>query len=296
MRLLFSNVAAVSIAAIALSNTSTAGNAFITAYWSEASTASNGKMHAFVSSSTQSWARFTFPPSTQGIGDAAADPFGKDVQFKINAINYDLYIGDNSAIPFQLFIGDVASSASPGDANRTKLLDPTQGLAVQFPFAAVYKGKGGGLCSFTLLSGYCVLGGDISLRGIRLAESGGSDNVAEQMAFGASAGLSASILFPIFRHGHLPGASNEDGHLGLSISARYYYQDANQEELLFGDVNGPQGEPVYFNRQYGAVSVQSEFDIYKYFKIRLEYFRAVSDRKALKQVFNASLVLSPTNQ
>jgi len=271
-----------------------AGSAFSTGYLSESDRTQLGDqtdLYDFVSDPLTRWARFFFSEEDEGVGDAAVNPFGDEVEYKLNAINYNLYFGDNLKFPFQLYFADIDSSESPADANEAKVLDPTQGVAIQFPVAYVYRGKGeGGFCNFSELKGYCVVGGDVTARGVQLSERTDEGGISKSFVFGGSVSLRAAALFPIFQKG-VPGGS-QSGHLSASIGVRYYYQDADQQDLLFGEITDPDGSAIEFKNDFGAFSLESEFDIYKHFKIRLEYFQPISNRDSLDDVFKASLVLS----
>jgi len=232
----------------------------------------------------------SFQTDDQGLGDAAISPFGNAVEYKLNAINYNLYFSETNAFPFQLFYADIAATDNPSAANKTKLLDSTQGVALRFPVAWRYTGNEY-LCKFKNKKGYCVGGGDITLRGVPLNEKDSSGQVKQSWTFGGSASLRGSMLFPIFTK--VPG-STQAGHLSLGLGARYYYQNTENQDLLFGKISDPNGKSVTFSKSFSALNVESEFDIYKHFKIRLEYFRPFSNRAVLVDVFKASLVVAPS--
>jgi hypothetical protein len=238
--------------------------------------------------------RFFFSDRDKGIGDAGITPFGDEVEYKLNAVNYNLYLGDSLPIPFQLFIADLASNDSPGDANNSKLMDGTQGIAIQFPIA--YRYKGSRFCHFAdpeRVNGSCLFGGDVTLRGVRLNEQDEAGVITESSVFGASASLNVAMQFPIFEGG-VPGApSTQKGHLGIGIGARYLYHNTDEQALLFGNVEDPEGTAVEFDNSFAVVSAQTEFDIYEYFKIRLEYFKPLNNRDVLDDVFKASIVIAP---
>jgi hypothetical protein len=232
----------------------------------------------------------TFADDEKMFGDAAVT-FGEGVEYKINAINYNLYFGDNVKVPFQLYYGEFKSDDSPEDENQKKLLDPTQGIAVQFPLARRYQGKTkGGFCNFEEREGYCVVGGDITLRGVQLVETLEDESTKEKLIFGASAGLRASVLFPVFKK---DDDGNQAGNLGLSLGARYYYHNTDQQELLFGPIEDPEGNPIEFKKDFAAATAEMEFNIYKNFTVRLEYFYPFDNRDVLDDVFKASFVVAP---
>ena len=239
------------------------------------------------------WSRIDFTDRVEGFGDADITPFGDNVEYKINAMNYNIYLSDMIKVPFQLYYGALASNEAPEKTNEGALLDPTQGVAAQFPVAFRFRGnKVGGLCHFEALKGYCVAGGDVTVRGVRLSELNEAGDVEESLIFGASAGLRASVLFPIFEAG-VPGDTGQAGHLSASIGGRYYYHDTDDQGLLFGEITDPIGATVTFDKEFGALSAESEIDIYKYFKIRIEYFYPLSNRDVLGDVFKASFVFAP---
>lgn len=270
-----------------------AGNAFVTAYWGNQSTGegiAKDRAEAFVNEDSKRWKRFEFTSETEGFGDAAAAPFGDKVEYKINAVNYNLFIGDDRSIPFQLYLADLSSKEKPEEENKLKLLDPTQGFSIQFPFGAMYKGSDGGLCRFKNLKGYCIVGGDLTVRGVKLNETDDAGKVTDSTIYGASAGIRAAAQLPIFQK--VPG-SDQAGHLGISIGARYYYHNTNKQDLLFEKLADPNGNPIEFKKGFGAVTAESEFDVYNHFKIRLEYFKPLNNRDVLDDVFKASIVVEP---
>ena len=280
-----------------------AGNVFVTDYKkSQAETDISNKFVGVAAKqepdtnatndTTSAWIKFE--DDEPWFGDASVGPFGDGVEYKIDALNYNIFLGDNLKVPFQLYFGDFASSEAPEDVNQKKLLDPTHGVAVQFPIARRYQGETkGGFCNFDQLKGYCVVGGDVTLRGVQLVETQADDSKKEKLIFGASAGLRGSLLFPIFKKG-VPGG-DQAGHLGLSLGARYYYHDTDNQDLLFGPIEDPEGNPIEFKKDFAAATAEMEFDIYKNFKIRLEYFYPFDNRDVLDDVFKASFVLAPKN-
>jgi len=249
------------------------------------------KIKAKQTADKKRWFMFEFDQKHEGVGDASALPFGDQVEYKINAMNYNLRFGDKRRVPFQLYFADLKSKDEPEKENKTKLLDPTHGFAMQFPIGAVWKGRDdtGGLCNFTELKGYCMVGGDLTLRGVKLNETDDAGTVKETTIFGASAGLRASALFPITTF----GSDDQVGHLGIAIGARYYYHNTNKHDLLFENVTDPNGKVVDFKKGFAALTAESEFDIYNHFKIRLEYFRPLSNVDQLGNVFKASIVVEP---
>jgi hypothetical protein len=235
------------------------------------------------------WVRFA---RGGNAGDAEVNVLSDTVEYKLNAVNYNLYLGDNLPIPFQLFFGDSASSDSPGETNQAMLLDPTQGFAMQFPIARKFQGdanSNGGFCQFAKKDGACIVGGDITLRAVKLNEQTDAGEVEDSYVFGASASLKASLLFPIYK----PPGDDLEGKLGIAVGARYYYHNTDSQDLLFGELTDPNGEPLDAKKGFGAWSAELEFDIFKYFKVRVEYFSPLSNRDVLDDVFKASLVMAP---
>jgi hypothetical protein len=235
------------------------------------------------------WVRFA---RGGNAGDAEVNFLSDTVEYKLNAVNYNLYLGDNLPIPFQLFFGDSASSDSPGETNQAMLLDPTQGFAMQFPIARKFQGdanSNGGFCQFAKRDGACIVGGDVTLRAVQLNEQTDAGEVKDSYVFGASASLKASLLFPIYK----PLGDDLEGKLGIAVGARYYYHNTDSQDLLFGELTDPNGEPFDAKKGFGAWSAELEFDIFKYFKVRVEYFSPLNHRNALDDVFKASLVMAP---
>jgi hypothetical protein len=274
------------------------GNAFVTNYTPPqlpARAPDGTGEFAFVNGVKPSrWQRFKFQKDDKGAGDAELSPFGDAVEYKLNAVNYNLYFGDSKEVPFQLYYGDFASDSSPEDTNTKKLLDPTQGLAIQFPIAFKYIGDGrnsGRFCEFNeqKMPGSCTFGGDITLRGVRLNETNDAGDIKESFVFGGSAALKLSLQFPIFK----VGSPSQAGALGVGLGVRYYYHNTDKQNLLFGKITDPNGSPIDAKKGFGALSAETEFDIFEHFKIRIEYFSPFNNRDVLKDVFKASIVLTP---
>jgi hypothetical protein len=237
------------------------------------------------------WARFFFPTDKPGLGDAAVTPFGDQVEYKLNAASYNLHLGGKHYVPLQVYFADIDSSESAGEANEAKLLDPTQGVALQFPVAWVYRPSNeDAFCAFKDFKGYCMAGGELTARWVQLSEQNDAGEFDKSWIFGASAGLRAAVFFPFYQGDTTDGTPA--GHWSASFGARYYYHDSDQQNLLFGEMTTPDGTPIEFEKEFAAFSVESEIDVYKHFKIRLEYFRPLSNKDALDEVFKASLVLA----
>ncbi|MDJ0940085.1 MAG: hypothetical protein QNJ00_10000 [Woeseiaceae bacterium] len=229
----------------------------------------------------------------KGFGDVALAPFGNDIEYKLNLYNFDVFLGDELAVPLQISWGDLESSSDPNATNEVKLLDPTQGLAFQFPFAWRYQPKSSRFCNFKVKEGQCIVGADATLRYMPLTETSESAGTDDQWIFGASAAVRASLLFPIFEQ--LRGADGQKGHLGLSFGFRYLYQDTDNQDLLFGPITDPDGNPIQFKKDLASFSAESEIEIYNRFRIRLEYFRPLNNKDVLDEVFKASLVFGAEN-
>jgi hypothetical protein len=133
-------------------------------------------------------------------------------------------------------------------------------------------------------------GADITARWVELSEQNDAGKIEKSSIFGASASLSASVLFPF---DEFPATDDTPaGHWSVGIAARYYYHNSDSQNLLFGEMTAPDGTPIEFKKEFAALSVESEFDVYKHFKVRLEYFQPLSSKDALDDVFKASLVLA----
>jgi hypothetical protein len=285
-----SPVIAFVVAASLGSQAALGGSAFVSSYEREETA---NRQLAFGQKKTK-WVRFAFTGEDKGVGDAAATPFGDGVEFKVNAVNYNLKLGDERDVPFQVFFGDFASDESPEKSNEAKLLDPTQGIALQFPVAWQYMGDGdGGYCQFEEKDGKrpgaCIFGGDITLRSVRLSETGDAGAIQDSYAFGGSASLKMALVFPIFE---VPGTT-QAGKLGIGFGFRYYYHNTDEQSLLFGDVTDPEGNLIDVRKGFGAFNAESEFDLFKHFKIRLEYFSPLGNKDVLDDVFKASIVIAP---
>jgi hypothetical protein len=307
------------------SGRSQAGNAFVTPYETPEVRESETKIRARVSAAQgftasdadvnteltnakadpekakKRWARFAFTSESTGVGDAEVSPLGDAVEYKLNAVNFNLHLGDTVKVPLQIYMGDFASDEAAEDTNKQKLLDPTTGIAFQFPIAWKYVGPiqsavgaKGKFCQFLdpdTLPGSCVIGGDITLRAVRLNETAESGDVTRSFVAGGSASLKAALQFPI-----LPGnaAKNDPpaGMLGIAFGARYYYHNTDKQDLLFGELVDPEGNPIDAKKGFAAFNAECEFEIKEKFKIRLEYFSPLSNKDVLSDVFKASFVLA----
>ena len=64
------------------------------------------------------WSRIDFTDRVEGFGDADITPFGDNVEYKINAMNYNIYLSDMIKVPFQLYYGALASNEAPEKTNE----------------------------------------------------------------------------------------------------------------------------------------------------------------------------------
>lgn len=134
-----------------------------------------------------------------------------------------------------------------------------------------------------------MFGGDITLRGVRLNETDEAGGIHEKSIFGGSVSLKGSLLFPIFKADDAAQA----GKLGISFGARYFYHNAERQDLLFGQIADPDGNPVEFKKGFAAASAEVELGIVDFFKVRLEYFSPFNNKDVLDDVFKASIVITP---
>lgn len=236
---------------------------------------------------------FKFPEHQMGFGDLAVLPLEDGAEYKINVLNYNLRIGtrkDKTSldIPFQIYYGDASSDESAKDENTKSLLDPTQGIAIQFPVARLIS-PSSGICSFASNDGYCVFGADLTMRGVELEVEDAEGESSKKTVFGASVGLRASVLFPIYELLNA-GSKGKDGHFGISIGARIYHHQKGGEGIFVDPEMGSAGS---IGKRFSALTAEAEFDIYDYIKLRFEYFKPLQDKDVLKRVMKFGVVIAP---
>lgn len=232
--------------------------------------------------------KIVFSPDQEGFGDIALNPFGSGTDYKINILNYSMFLGDEYKIPFQLYVAEKSAEGSPEDKNNNSLLDPTDGFSIQFPLAYRYGGAKNGICHFEVKNGHCILGGDFTFRYLELEEQSDSTPETEKNGvFGASIGLGASFMFPIFRD----SITQQAGHFSLAANLRYYYHNHDDSSLLFGEILDASGNPVEFDKSFSAASIHGEFAINERFAVKLDFFSPLSNRSHLSEELNISFVL-----
>jgi hypothetical protein len=233
--------------------------------------------------------KIVFSEDEVGFGDITLNPFNEGTDYKINALNYSVYLGDEKFVPFQLYFGEVSQEGDTKEANTKSIMDPTQGIAVQVPWLYRWGGqKTGGFCNFEVKDGHCIGGGDLTFRYLELEEKDAATGKSNSKGlFGFSAGLGMSFMFPIFQDQE----TGEAGHVSIAAKARMYYHNHDDPTLLFGAINDPNGNPVKFEKWFGAFSLSGEFAINDTFTAKFDYFRPWNNEEHMDEVFKVSFML-----
>ena len=235
--------------------------------------------------------KLVFSQEENGFGDMQMNPFGKGTDYKINALNYSVYLGEEMTLPFQVYIAQVSKKTDKKTSNTKSMLDPTQGLSVQLPWLYRWGGNiKGGFCNFQVQDGHCIGGGDMTFRYLELSENDGSANTKDStkgvMAF--SAGFGAAIMVPFFQS----DVSAETGHLSLTTNLRANYHNHDQPDKLFGPIRDGNNNPVKFNQWFSTLSIGGEFAVNDAFTVKFEYFKPLSNTAHLDEVFKVSFTMN----
>ncbi|WP_411994530.1 hypothetical protein [Agarivorans sp. DSG3-1] len=221
------------------------------------------------------------------FGSLMASSAGDTQTIKFDAINYNLHMGGNIHIPFQLYYGNVVSDGDDDKANSIKLMDPENGVALKFPVVFNYfkNESSGGLCAFYDEDkdsvGRCSLGGDLTFNYRELKnDSGESDTQA-----GYTARLGGAMVFPI---NNVVGGK-EKGFLSLGAKVVYSYANVDDPTNFFTPVLDASGNPVSFDKYIGAADLEVKWVFYEKLSISTRWLLPLNNTDYLEDVFSVSL-------
>ncbi|NQZ09582.1 MAG: hypothetical protein HRT35_20730 [Algicola sp.] len=228
--------------------------------------------------------KLVFSQEDSGFGDMQMNPFDKGTDYKINALNYSVYLGEEMTLPFQVYLAEVPKTGDKKNSNTKSMLDPTQGLAVQVPWLYRWGGNSkGGFCNFQIKDGHCIAGGDVTFRYVELRESDGATDKTKGV-MGFSAGFGSSIMLPFFQS----DVTDEAGHISLTANLRTNYHNHDQPNKLFDSVT----EKKKFNKWFSVLSIAGEIAINDAFTVKFEYFKPLSNKAHMDEVFKVSFTMN----
>jgi hypothetical protein len=233
-----------------------------------------------------------FPES--GFGDLSIVPFENATSYKLNFLNFNLVLGEKDgrdmSLPFQLFYGDSSSEKEEkSETNAQSLIDPTQGLALQFPLVYLFRPENG-IFHFSSGKGYLAAGADLTLRGVEISAEDAEGETSKKQVFGGSVGIRVSAVLPVKQILNL-GGSKEAGYLGIGAGARLYHHQNGGQGILVD----PGIEASSIGKRFSAITAEAELSIHKLVKLRFEYFKPLQDKDVLKKVHNFSFVFTPSD-
>ncbi|MCJ8273224.1 MAG: hypothetical protein MJK04_27960, partial [Psychrosphaera sp.] len=232
--------------------------------------------------------KLVFSQDDSGFGDVQMNPFGKGTDYKINALNYSVYLGEEMTLPFQVYLAEVAKTDDKKTSNTKSMLDPTQGLAIQVPWLYRWGGNStGGFCNFNVKDGHCIGGGDVTFRYLELSENDGTTDKTKGV-MGFSAGFGASIMLPFFQS----DVTAEAGHLSLTANLRTNYHNHDQPDKLFGKIRDAAGHSIKFNKWFTVLSIGGEIAVNDAFTVKFEYFKPLSNEAHMDEVFKVSFTMN----
>lgn len=275
--------AVAALVSLAMLSDATAGNMFVTMYAQD-----GGGNEALENASLLSGIGGGELLPETGFGDAAFVPDEDGAEYKINVLNYNLVLGGGGdrAIPLQVYYGESVSDQDDAkEENTNTLLDPTQGIAVQFPFVHRFEWTDG-LCDFGGLGGHCLTGLDVTVRSVEIEADDGESGTSKKKIFGASLGARASMLLPIRRL--FTGESG--GYLGIGVGARLYHHQKGGQAIHLDPSVGAESS---IGKNIGALTAEVELSLVRLVRMRFEYFSPLSDGDVLGKTTKFSVVMAP---
>lgn len=196
--------------------------------------------------------RVEFIEADEKIGGLSVYGLNDTQKIKFNALNYRLWFGGDHYLPFQLLLSHAASDEPTEDKeaealNADALLDPESGIAISVPFLWRYKGSGSDFCHFIKNDselGFCTFGGRVVSNFKNLETLDGKSEVA----FGVTAEVGASALFPIFE----AKDDQKAGYLALGYKLFYSHSDFDDASKLFNPLSNAKGEIIDFEKSMAA--------------------------------------------
>lgn len=247
---------------------------------------------AIVSKQSSGWRFFSFEAGADPLmGSVSLQSDGNTQAVQVNPLNYNLWLGGNIKIPFQLLLtGNVAENVNTTDetekANSKDLMDAEAGAAVRFPVYLIYQGAGTGICNFGESSiGRCVMGGDITFNTKNLDKIGGG----KESAYGYAARLGVSLIFPVLGQSGDESDNANQGYLALASRAVFARSNLDDPSLLFTPVTDASGNPVAFKESVAAMESELKFSINQKISIAAKWFTPLNNKDYLKTGFTLSL-------
>ncbi|MGR5001842.1 hypothetical protein CSB62_15120 [Vibrio splendidus] len=219
------------------------------------------------------------------LGSLSASVGSGSQTIKFNAINYNLWLGGDIKIPFQIYLGTTASATGDDSekANSATILDPESGLAIKLPFIWTYKGiliedKPQGICSFGKgdTIGRCALGGDLTFN-FKDLEQIDNDN---EYAYGHTIRAGGSALFPI-----LNATGDEKGYLSLSIKAVYSYTNIDDSTELFAPIQDANGNTISFKNNIFSSEFAIKWSLDQQFSLAATWVKPFTNTDYLDDQF-----------
>lgn len=233
--------------------------------------------------SNSRWLNFSDSTSKLGSIGIGGSNGAQSIQF--NALNYDLKLGDDVLIPFQVFIA--SNTPASGDqenienANAATLMDPTAGLALNFPIIYKYNKSGGGICSFANdLNSGCFVGGEITLNFMNLENTEGKT----ETAYGKTIRLGAGFRFPILEEAESKGF--------LSLSGKLIYSsfgNVDDSTSLFTPVTDVNGTAIKFDDSIFSSELEMKIDLNDLFSISAKWIKPFNSEEYFDDRFQLIL-------
>lgn len=232
---------------------------------------------------------FKFNPAADGVlGSLSVGTAGDSQSIKFNAINYNLLLGNERKIPFQLYLSEQASnggdSDSEQDVNTEALLDPESGIALKFPFLWSFQGNQQGICHFisdTNTRGHCSWGGDITFNFKELVDENGNS----ETAFGKTIRLGGGVLFPI-----LDAKNDEEkGYVSISARAVYAHTDIDDSTRLFAPILDVNGDPIAFDNSIFSSELELKWSFDGKLAIAAKWLRPFDNGDYIDDLFKLTL-------
>lgn len=245
------------------------------------------------------WRAFYFDKEDPFFGGVTVGFSGDSQQAKINYGNYNIDVGGDIRLPFQLYYTTEADTDSSmqaqQDSNTQAILDPESGFAVKFPMYFMYQDKrsDGGWCDFledehkdddsdgqNTVTGFCGFGADLTFNFKELQNMDGSTETAA----GQTLRLGAAMLFPI--------KTFDDSTAGfLSLSARFLisHTDIDNPEQLFTPVLDGDGEPVAFDDTITSGEFELKFSINQKVAISARWLTPLDNKDYFDDVFQLNI-------
>lgn len=228
---------------------------------------------------------FQFGDTDSIFGGLTASNEGDAQSVSLTAINYNLWLGGNKKIPFQLFLTETSSTGTNNDdANTSKILTPESGFAVKFPFLWVYQSSGDEFCAFLKdgnTVGHCAVGGDLTINYKTLK---GEDNF-EENAYGATLRFGASLLFPVLE----PDTNKDQGYLAFSGKLVYAKTNIDDPSKIFSPIIDAEGNTIAFDDSIISTELSIKWSIQDKFSLSVKWMKPLGSNEYIDDIVGFSL-------